>query len=87
MHKLGFGFLRLPMIEEGEKKFINIEASKQLVDRYLELGGRYFDTAYTYLDGTSETGLRECLVERHPRDSFFLADKIPSWKPTSHEDA
>lgn len=85
MHKLGFGFLRLPMIEQGEKKVIDIEVSKKLVDRYLELGGFYFDTAYTYLDGTSETGLRECLVERYPRDRYFLADKIPSWKPTSRE--
>ena len=30
-----------------------------MVDDFLAAGGSYFDTAYTYLGGASETALRE----------------------------
>ncbi len=82
MNKLGFGFLRLPMREED----IDYPLLNQMVDTFLCRGGTYFDTAYTYLDGKSETAVREALVKRHRRDSFILADKLPSWQITSNED-
>lgn len=77
MNKTGFGFLRLPKTPEGE---IDYPFLNTLVDRFLAMGGRYFDTAYTYLNGMSEVALRKCLVERYPRDSFLLADKLPGYK-------
>ena len=82
MNKLGFGFLRLPQTE-GE---IDYPLLNQMVDAFLAHGGSYFDTAYTYLDGNSEIAIRESLVKRHPRESFVLADKLPSWKVTAYED-
>lgn len=83
MNKLGFGFLRLPQTEEKE---IDWPLLNQMVDAFLAGGGTYFDTAYTYLDGKSETALRRSLVDRHPRESFRIADKLPSWKVTCPED-
>ena len=47
-----------------------------MVDRFLERGFTYFDTAYAYHQGMSEITARRALVERHPRDSFLLADKM-----------
>jgi hypothetical protein len=44
----------------------------------LERGFSYFDTAYMYHMGKSEAAIRESLVERHPRDSFSLATKLPT---------
>lgn len=82
MNKLGFGFLRLP--KSGEN--IDYPLLNQMVDTFLSNGGTYFDTAYTYLDGKSEIAIRESLVNRHPRESFTLADKLPSWKVTSNGD-
>ncbi|MBQ1525272.1 MAG: aldo/keto reductase [Firmicutes bacterium] len=82
MNKTGFGYLRLPE-KNGKPDYELINA---LTDRFLELGGRYFDTAYTYLDGESEKALRECLVKRHPRDSFMIADKLPGYKCRDHAD-
>lgn len=76
MNKIGFGFLRLPQSGSGE---INDSLLCQMVDAFLERGGVYFDTAYTYLDGQSEIALREALVKRHPREQFQIADKLPSW--------
>ena len=74
INKIGFGFLRLPQVEDKEdKKICDWEKINKLVDRYFELGGKYIDTAYTYLDGQSEMAVKKCVVERKPRDSFFLS--------------
>ena len=75
--KLGFGTMRLPLTNADDPKSIDHEQVCQMVDLYLDRGFRYFDTAYLYHDGHSEETLRQCLVERHPRDRFLLADKMP----------
>ena len=82
MNRTGFGFLRLPMV--GEQ--VDLPAVCRLADRFLELGGSYFDTAYTYLGGESERALRDCVVKRHPRDDFRIADKLPTWLVHDRED-
>ncbi len=71
--KLGFGLMRLPM-KDGA---IDVEATKLMVDRFLEAGGTYFDTAFAYPG--SEEAIRQALVERYPRESFLLADKLAAW--------
>lgn len=82
--ELGFGFLRLPRLEGGG---VDYDAGCALVDRFLALGGHYFDTAYTYLEGQSEEAIRGCLVERHPRERFHLADKLPGFAAKSEADS
>ncbi len=77
MNKTGFGFLRLPRKADES---IDYDILNPLVDRFLTLGGSYFDTAYTYLGGLSEEAIRLSLVQRHPRESFRLADKLPGYK-------
>ncbi len=84
MNKLGFGFLRLPKLEDG--KSIHWELLNQMVDAFLAGGGTYFDTAYTYLEGLSEEALRKTLVERHPREAFQIADKLPGYLVKAPED-
>lgn len=69
---LGFGCMRLPM--KGDQ--VDYEAFCTMTDRFLEAGFNYFDTAHAYIDGLSETAIRDCVVARHPRDSFLLADKL-----------
>lgn len=85
MNKIGFGFLRLPHIGDDEKN-IDWELLHQMTDAFLAAGGTYFDTAYTYLDGKSEEAIRKSVTERHARDRFVLADKLPSWHVKSQED-
>lgn len=79
MNKLGFGFLRLPRNDPEDAKSIDWELLNDLVDAFLAGGGTYFDTAYTYLDGLSEEALRKTLVERHPRASYQIANKLPGY--------
>lgn len=83
MSELGFGFLRIPR-SEGRYDWPEL---CRMTDLFLERGGQYFDTCYTYLDGNSEKGILECLVRRHPRDSFLLADKLPGYMCRSKTDA
>lgn len=83
MNKLGFGFLRLPLRED---RSVDAPLLAQMVDTFLAGGGTYFDTAYTYLEGQSEAAVRKALVERYPRHSYRLADKLPSWLVRSPED-
>lgn len=51
MNMLGFGFLRLPMAETNGEKHINMELTCRMADTFIGMGGRYFNTAYTYLGG------------------------------------
>ena len=69
--KLGFGLMRLP--RKGEE--IDIDQTAQMVDRFMLNGFTYFDTAYVYKG--SEEAARCALLERYPRDSFTVADKLP----------
>ena len=68
--KLGFGLMRLP------RKLLatDVEQVKTMVDRFMEAGFTYFDTAFVYPG--SEAAIRKALVERYPRESFTLATKL-----------
>lgn len=68
----GFGCMRLPM--DGEE--VDFRQFEEMTDAFLEAGFNYFDTARGYIQGKSETAIRECLVKRHPRESFILTDKL-----------
>ncbi|MBO5342976.1 MAG: aldo/keto reductase [Ruminococcus sp.] len=80
--KLGFGLMRLPE-KDGEIDYSHV---CRMVDKYMEAGLNYFDTAYVYHSGKSEVAARECLVKRYPRESFKLATKLPSWCMKTKED-
>lgn len=86
MHKLGFGVLRLQKTDPNDERSIDLVKAAALFDAFLERGGTYFDTAYTYNGGASETTLREALVRRYPREAFFLTDKLPTWMVKTRED-
>lgn len=74
--KLGFGLMRLPKTKDGK---IDLEQTKQMVDRFMEAGLTYFDTAYVYDDGDSERAAKAALVDRYSRESFTLATKLCAW--------
>ena len=78
---LGFGWMRLPQLST-EPTDVDYEQVNQMVDRYLDFGFDYFDTSYVYHDGGSETAIYKCLVSRHPRESFRLASKLPTFAIT-----
>lgn len=81
---LGFGAMRLPRIAE-ETQEIDADEAGRMVDAAIAGGVNYFDTAYVYHEGLSETFLGGALA-RHPRDSFRLATKMPLWMLEREED-
>lgn len=76
--RLGFGFMRLPLMRLEDPASVNIPVLEKMVDTFLARGFTYFDTAYMYHDFKSEVFLREVLVKRHPRDAFTVASKMPT---------
>lgn len=74
--KFGFGMMRMPFKGDREDD-VDIAQVCEMADEFLANGFTYFDTAYMYHGGKSEGVLRRAVVERHPRDSFTVADKLP----------
>ena len=56
--KLGFGLMRLPLLDPNDPASIDMEQMKQMVDLFLERGFTYFDTAWMYCGGKSEEAAR-----------------------------
>lgn len=75
MKNFGFGCMRLPMIGGLEGR-VDQAHFNRMIDRFLAEGFTYFDTAHGYLNGKSETAIREGLVKRYPRDAYLLTDKL-----------
>jgi len=82
--KLGFGLMRMPTLPGG--KDVDIEQVKKMVDIYMENGYYYFDTAFMYHGGASETAFREAVARRYPREKFHITDKMPLWDIKGPED-
>ena len=80
--KLGFGCMRLPMIN-GE---VDYNEFNKMIDYYMEQGFNYFDTAHGYLGGKSEIAIRECLAKRYPREKYILTNKLTKPYFNSRED-
>lgn len=76
--KLGFGLMRLPLLDANDAGSIDIEQMKQMVDTFMERGFTYFDTAWMYCAFQSEVAIKEALVDRYPRESYTLATKLHS---------
>ena len=84
--KFGFGCMRLPLTDENDPASVDQEMFNKMVDIYMEKGFNYFDTSYAYHNGISEIAIRKAVVERYPRESYQICDKMPTWALTSEED-
>ena len=72
--RLGFGLMRFPLLED---KSIDKAQVAEMFKAAIDGGVNYFDTAWPYHDGQSESIVKELLVANYPRESFYLADKFP----------
>lgn len=79
---LGFGCMRFPTAEDGK---IDRELAQKMLDKAIASGVNYIDTAYPYHGGESELFVGEAL-KKYPRDSFYLATKLPVWFVNTVED-
>ncbi|WP_458453680.1 aldo/keto reductase [Methanobrevibacter sp.] len=77
MAQLGFGMMRLPLLDENDQTSIDMEQVTKMVDTYMDNGFNHFDTAFVYHEGVGEATFRKTVVERYPRDSYKIATKLP----------
>lgn len=81
---LGFGLMRLPLTTDDEtdpdrNKKIDEKESLRMVDRAIEAGINYFDTAYVYHGEMSEVFCGKAL-QGGKRNKVLIATKSPVWK-------
>ena len=76
MKKLGFGTMRLPLLDRDDPASIDLKQYEEMADMFIARGFTYFDTAFPYHRETSEIAFRKAVAERYPRESYLLADKM-----------
>ena len=81
---LGFGVMRLPIINEDSAK-INEPIATRMLRYAIDHGVNYLDTAYSYHGGKSESFVRKVLQEGY-REKVKLATKMPTWLVKSRQD-
>lgn len=86
--RLGLGNMRLPVktpLKREANPMIDYKKGQELVDLAYKNGVNYFDTAYMYHAGKSEKFIGSAL-KKYPRDSYYLADKMPIWMCPTKKD-
>ena len=74
---LGMGCMRLPRNSASDAD-VNEAETARMVACAMERGVNYYDTAWGYHEGNSETVMGRVLA-KYPRESFYLATKFPGY--------
>ncbi len=84
LSRFGMGIMRMPTVKVDDKEIIDRKIGREMVQAALKAGINYFDTAYPYHDGDSETFVGEVLEPYY--DDIYVATKLPQWMAKSYED-
>lgn len=74
---LGLGTMRLPVIDQDDAR-VDETAVEEMVAYAMEHGVNYYDTAWGYHAGNSETVIGKVL-SAYPRENYYLATKFPGY--------
>lgn len=82
---LGFGAMRMPVIETDGKKSVDEEKAIEMIRYAIDSGVNYVDTAYFYHDGQSESVVGKALQDGY-REKTYIATKLPMGEVNSEAD-
>ena len=80
---LGYGCMRFPTLPDGR---IDEVRAEKLLNTARAAGVNYFDTAFPYHGGESEPFVGR-VIAKWPRESFYLATKLPLWSCKTLDEA
>lgn len=83
---LGLGTMRLPVTDPSDPSTIDEVHAQKIVDYAMAHGVNYFDTAYPYHNNQAEKFCGRALAAKYPRDSYYLASKVPAWELKCEDD-
>jgi uncharacterized protein len=79
--RLGLGNMRLPMTTIGDKEYLDYEAAIAVIQRALDAGIRYLDTAFLYCAEESEIAVGRALnTWDGPQDEVVLTTKCTKFR-------
>ncbi len=81
---LGFGAMRLPVIDGDTKKIDEVKAI-EMVRYSIDQGVNYLDTAFPYHGGVSEAFCKKVMADGY-REKVKIATKLPVWDVKNYED-
>ena len=73
---LGLGAMRMPTIGEEEDKKVDLDKSVPMIQQAIDSGINYIDTAWAYLNQTSEIAVGEA-IQGYDRSKIYIATKNP----------
>lgn len=74
--KFGYGLMRMPMYGKSKTR-IDVLQVKFMMDRFLEAGFTFYESSYADDEGMSGKAIKDGLVDRHPREHYLLASRLP----------
>lgn len=77
MAELGFGLMRLPLLDTADKSSVDIETTSEKLRQYIASGFRYFDCGFYYHGGQSESIFGEYVAAEYDRENFIITSKLP----------
>ena len=83
--RLGMGCMRLPTVQEGDHKAVDVPRAVALIRAGIDGGINYVDTAWPYHGGESENVVGLALRDGY-RERVKLATKLPCWAVETRAD-
>jgi len=84
--RLGFGAMRLPMVDIGGHSYVDVERAVAALHRAFELGVNYVDSGFMYREGESELVVGEALETWPRRDEIIVTTKCTKFRMSNPGD-
>jgi len=78
--RLGFGSMRLPMVDIGGEQYVDVEEATKVLHRAFELGVNYVDCGFMYCSQESELVVGHAVEHWPKRDDIVVTTKCTKFR-------